>query len=409
MSDVIEENKKIKSFSNYEDLTQPAKSDDHKLNVYMNVFKNLAFVLDKHGAITDLNNSGAVLLDYQPEELKGKHFIELVSSKDKPIVSKAFQQLLSNHRFTSIEAHLLSKYGKQVIFELNGAALIENGSIVGVLGIGENITLLRSYEDQIHNLTVKLIEASRLIAIERNRSKYQKSFLDDLNRLKNEFISNISHELRTPLASIIGFSETILSDPNMSNEMRNEFNQIIFNEGKRLAKLIEDVLNVSKIEEGEMELGKSEFNIIELLKKIIKSNKENIEEKGIILTIDLPSEEIIVNADKMKLEQVYDGLLNNAIKFTDNGGRITVIAQNLFREFEVIISDTGSGIPKKDLPYIFEKFYKASTPGIELPGTGLGLALVKQIIDLHKGFIAVESEVNNGTTFIIKLPKGIKI
>jgi signal transduction histidine kinase len=98
-------------------------------------------------------------------------------------------------------------------------------------------------------------------------------------------------------------------------------------------------------------------------------------------------------------------LVNNAIKFTNPKGRVKVIAKNLFKEMEIIISDTGIGIPEGDIPFIFQKFYRVSRPGTEIPGTGLGLVFVKQIIDLHKGFITVQSEVGKGTTFAIKLPK----
>ncbi len=405
---IAEAKKPKKKVNKSEDLIHRMKLCEDKLNMFMETSEDMVFILDKYGTISEINNFGAAMLNYQTDELKGRHFIELISAKDKPLVSDAFQRLLSEHKFMSVEASLLSKYDNHIIFEFNGETLIEKGKIAGVLGVGKNITQLRSYENQIQDLNTKLIEARRLISIERNRSKHQKSFLDDLNRLKSEFVSNISHELRTPLASIIGFSETILSDPNMQNDMKIEFNEIIFNEGKRLAKLVEDVLDVSKIEGGEIELEKRELNIVDLLNEVIEENRPNFEKKKITLTTEITSDEVKVNADKIRIKQVFDGLLNNAIKFTNIGGRITLFAQNLFREFEIILSDTGSGIPEKDLPYIFEKFYRVSRPGIELPGTGLGLVFVKQIIDLHKGFISVESEVNKGTTFIIKLPKGIK-
>jgi two-component system phosphate regulon sensor histidine kinase PhoR len=127
-----------------------------------------------------------------------------------------------------------------------------------------------------------------------------------------------------------------------------------------------------------------------------------------VLTCDIPVNEIIINGDEEKLGLVFEGLINNAIKFTDSGGRIIVSAQSLYKEFEIIISDTGTGIPENDLPNIFDKFYRVRRPGKEIPGTGLGLVFVKQIVDLHKGLITVNSEVNMGTSFVIKLPKGIK-
>jgi len=228
--------------------------------------------------------------------------------------------------------------------------------------------------------------------------------LEELNRLKNEFVSNISHELRTPLASIIGFSETIDSDASMPDEMKKEFNKIILEEAKRLANLINDVLDISKIEGGKIVLNKTEFDINEVLIKCIEKARTAGAAKHITFSIDVPEEKNLVHADEERITQLFENLLANAVKFNLEGGRVSVLAQNLFREYEVIISDTGVGIPAKDLPFIFQKFYRVSRPGTEIPGTGLGLALVKQIVDHHKGLITLQSEENKGTTLIIKLP-----
>ena len=379
------------------------------LNTFFETSQDMVFELDNFGYFRRINPYGAAILDYDENELIGKHFMDLVSGKFKPIISQAFQEILKSNMIKNTESLLLSKEKREILFEINGKSIIIDGKIQGFLGIAKNITQLRYYEKKIDELNTKQIETERLIKIERSRSKQQRSFLEELNRLKSDFISNISHELRTPLASIIGFSESILSDPEMPAEMKNEFNQIILTEGKRLAKLVDDVLDISKIEDGKLELNKGECNIIKLIKDVIESNAENLENKDLTFTSELPDVKIILNADRDKLFQVFDGLINNAIKFTPKGGRVSVICQNLFKEFEVIVTDTGVGIPQKDIPYIFEKFYRVSRPGTEIAGTGLGLVFVKRIIDLHKGLITVQSEEKKGTSFIIKLPKSIKI
>src|ERR1035437_7569827 len=271
--------------------------------------------------------------------------------------------------------------------------------------VGKNTTQLRELTDEMENLRMKLIEANRIISIERQRANQRKSFLEELNKMKSDFVTNRSHELRTPLASIIGFSETIDSDPDMPDAMKTEFNSTILNEGKRLARLINDVLDISKLEGDAIDIVKSRFNVILILNEVIESQIKNAQAKNITLSRELPEEEVLIDADKERISQTIGRLLNNAVKFTNEKGRIKVIAKNLFNEFEIIISDTGIGIPEADLPYIFQKFYRVSRPGTEIPGTGLGLAFVKQIIYLHKGFITVQSEVGKGTTFAIKLPK----
>jgi PAS domain S-box-containing protein len=374
-------------------------------DIFLEASEDLIFLLDEKGCFIKVNDYGAASIDYEARELIGRHFTELVILKDRRSVSKSFQSILGEDKIITFETRMISKFGSEVLFEINGKTIRRKEKITGMFGVGRNITVLRNYEERISALNTMLVEAERLVEIERKRSKRQKSFLDELNRMKSEFVSNISHELRTPLASIIGFSETIASDPNMPQEMKSEFNNIILNEGKRLAKLINDILDISRIEGGQLQLNKAEFDIAKLLNEVIESNRVVIKEKGLSLTKEIPSDSVIVNADKERMTQVFNGLLNNAIKFTNPKGRIAIIAQTLYKEFEVVISDTGIGIPKRDLPYIFQKFYRVSRPGTEIPGTGLGLVFVKQVIDMHKGYISVQSEVDKGTTVIVKLPK----
>ena len=137
----------------------------------------------------------------------------------------------------------------------------------------------------------------------------------------------------------------------------------------------------------------------------MKKHKESIKNKNQHLTVELPDEEIYVEGDKERLGQMFNSLLNNAIKYTGKGGRISVFAHSLFKEFEVIITDTGIGIAKKDLPYIFQKYFSDNKSTEQSTGTGLGLVFVKQIVDLHKGSISIQSELNEGTTVIIRLNK----
>jgi signal transduction histidine kinase len=130
-----------------------------------------------------------------------------------------------------------------------------------------------------------------------------------------------------------------------------------------------------------------------------------LESKGLILSLEIPSEEIIIEVDEERLLQALDSIIDNSIKFTEKGGRIKVILNNLYREVEIVISDTGMGIPAKDLPYLFQKFFRVNRPDSDIPGAGMGLVFVKQIVDLHQGLINIQSEPNKGTTVLIKLLK----
>jgi PAS domain S-box-containing protein len=379
------------------------------MSVFFEASEEFLFVLDKHGIFQSVNEFGAAILDYELEEIIGKHFLDFVAVKNKNAAAKSFQSILASDSLVEFGVLLLGKFGDEMLIDINAKVLSNGKSIAGVIGIGRNITKLRNCESEIEELSTKLTEANRIASIERQRSVRQKSYLEELNRMKSEFVSNISHELRTPLASIIGFSETIASDPNMPEEMKEEFNRIILNEGKRLAKLVNDVLEVSRIEGGAIEISKNEFDLKKLIESVIDNQAKEIESKKIKLSVDIPHEPVMIIGDKERLTQVFNGLLNNAVKFTDPGGRITVSFQVLYKEVEIVIIDTGIGIPEKDLPFIFQKFYRVDRPGAEIPGTGLGLVFVKQILDLHRAFISVQSEVNKGTTVIVKLPKEIKL
>jgi PAS domain S-box-containing protein len=379
------------------------KKSDEKLSNLIEAADDLIFVLDKSGNFVSVNVNGALNLEYNPGEMKGKHFLNFIEDSNKQAIAKSFREILRVNSVVTFEAFFRSKYNKTIIFEVNARAILENSKVGGLIGIGRNVTAKRFDQEKMKDLNNKLIEANRLISIERDRAKQKVSILEELNHLKNEFVSNISHELRTPLASIIGFAETIDSDKNMPQELRDEFNQIILNEAKRLATLINDVLDISKIEEGKIDLVKNEFTFNEVITPLVEEYKRKSHEKGIVFRAEIPEQKVYLFADKNRIMQVLDNVLSNALKFTVQG-RITLMVQSMYRECEIIITDTGIGIPKKDIPFLFQKFYRVSRAGSEIPGTGLGLAFVKQIIDLHKGYVTIKSEENKGSTVVIKLP-----
>lgn len=382
---------------------------EESFKALLEISTDLVFILDKSGKIILVNEAGRLILEYSMEEIKGRHFLDFVDLDFSSSTADAFEEAIKTKNVTRFETMLVSKYDRQLAYEISVKLVYKNGKVAGLLGTGMSVGKLRYFETEIKKLKPKIVEANRLIKLERTRSKKHESLIEELNRLKSEFISNISHEFRTPLASIIGFSETIESDPDLPPEMKKEFNNVILNEGKRLAKLIKSVLDMSKIEGGNISLNRETVNVVDLLKKVIASNKEFAAQKNIELDFEHPADSVILEADKERLGEVFEALINNSIKFTNEYGRVKVISNNLFREAEIIVSDTGIGIPQKDLPYIFQKFYRVSRPGSEIPGTGVGLVFVKQMVDLHKGLITVQSEVGSGTSFIIKLPKNLKI
>ncbi|MHB8854754.1 MAG: sensor histidine kinase [Ignavibacteriaceae bacterium] len=401
----------LSKINNLKGINETEKAFSNGYQTKFETIKEIAgefiFFLDNEGYFTEVNSYGASSLDYDPTELTGRHFTELVSAKEQRKTAKSFQQILKKKKIVSFETIFISKFGNEVRYEIKCKPLVKDEEITGVIGAGRNISELRLYEDKLNDFDTRLKEAQRIISIERQRSKRQKSFLDELNNMKSDFVSNISHELRTPLASIIGFSETITSDLSMPDEMKTEFLNIILNEGKRLAKLVNDLLNISRFEEDNIHVVKSKFNIIQVLKDAINLNRNAINKKNITLTNEIFDENIILNADKGKIILVLDSIIKNALKQTKNEGRIFITAQSLYKEFEITVSDTGAGIPESELNSIFKKFQRVKFLDQTPEDTGLNLVFIKQIVDLHKGFIAIQSEVNKGTTVIIKLPRDL--
>ncbi len=386
------------------ELVLRLRRSEEKLRILFETADDLIFVLDQRGNFSSVNALGALSLEYLPEEMTGKHFISFIEDDQRSIIAVSFKELLKISKLVTFEAAFVTKFGKKLTFEINARPVYtQKNRFDGIVGIGRNVTSRIHDQEMMSDLNNKLIEANRIISIERDRVKQRISVLEELNHLKSEFVANISHELRTPLASIIGFSETIESDHDMPDSVRNDFNKIILTEAKRLAELINDVLDISKLEGGKVILNRSDFDPIDVLNEAVGNTRKYAEEKSIAIKEEYPDNNVIINADKERILQVFENILSNAVKFTAPGGRITIFARLRKNELEVIISDTGIGIPKKDLPHIFQKFYRVSRSDNSIPGSGLGLSLVKQIIDLHKGFITLKSEENNGTTVIMKL------
>ncbi len=396
--------------ANREEIIQPIDFEFYKNNFdpLCEVSNEFCFLLDREGYFIKINPCGASALDYEPQEMTGMHFIDLVSAKVKSETVKSFGDMIGTKSTAFFNSTFISKLGNEIMLDIIIKPLIKNGGIEGIIGAGKNITGFNSFKEKIKNLESKLLEAERIISTERMRSKRQKAFLDELNKMKMDFISNISHELRTPLASIIGFTETIFSEPDMESAMRNEFIETILTEGKRLAKLVNELLDISRFDNSKLEIAKSEFNITDLLNEVINANVKKIAEKNITLTRDLHDENVILNADKEKVFQALDGIIKNAVKYTSDDGRIYISSQSLFKEFEIIVSDTGAGISEKDLDSIFKKFQRVKFLDQEIEDTGLSLVFIKQIVDLHKGFITVQSNEKKGTSVIIKLPRELK-
>jgi two-component system, OmpR family, phosphate regulon sensor histidine kinase PhoR len=228
----------------------------------------------------------------------------------------------------------------------------------------------------------------------------------EIAQLKNDFVSNVSHELRTPLASIKAYVELLIDGEAQDENTKREFYEVIQNEANRLGRLIDNILNISKIESGLIKIDRKPQSLAVIVKDAIEVIGPQAERKQITIKEQLTPVFYQAMADRDMLYQAVLNLLSNAVKYTPEGGEVTVetSVDEARRKVITRVSDNGVGIPPKDLPFIFDKFYRAEANSRMAQGTGLGLSLVKHIIEtVHRGRIFVESQTGKGSCFGFEL------
>ena len=230
--------------------------------------------------------------------------------------------------------------------------------------------------------------------------------LGSVETLRTDFIANVSHELKTPLAVMQNYG-TMLQSPDLTDEKRIEYAKGITDNSRRLASLITNILKLNKLENQQIFPVPEHFDLSEQLCESLLQFEEIWEQKGIEIETDI-EDEININSDSELLSLVWNNLLSNAFKFTENGGTVSVTLTADESCATVKISDTGCGISAETGAHIFEKFYQGDTSHA-MKGNGLGLALVKRVVDIMNGEIAVESKVGMGSTFTVRLKRGDNI
>ncbi|HUB06137.1 MAG TPA: response regulator, partial [Myxococcales bacterium] len=286
--------------------------------------------------------------------------------------------------------------------------MLREGRIVGAMVIRrhtpgrvpqEIYDLLETFASQS---ALALINAQLYRQLER-----QSAALEVASRHKSEFLASMSHELRTPLNAIIGFSEVLLERMfGELNERQDDYLRDIWSSGKHLLELLNDILDLSKIEAGQMVLNRSEFAVRESLEHCLSMVRERALNQRILLNLEVDPQVGLLDADRLRFRQVVLNLLSNAVKFTPDGGRVDVRASLRDQDLVVEVVDTGPGVTAEDRQRIFDAFQQGARLPRQTEGTGLGLTLSKRILELHGGRIWVDSEAGQGSTFGIALPAG---
>ena len=355
-------------------------------------------VLDSDLRVLKANRSFYDSFRVTPGETIGNLIYDLGNRQwDIPRLRTLLEEILpQDNKFDDYEVeHVFSSIGHKVM--LLNARRIAQGEI------GSQLILLA-----IEDVTEKM-RLERELA-ERTRDAKKAQFeAESATMAKSDFLANMSHELRTPLNSIIGFSE-VLEDQLLGtlNESQRENVMYILKAGRHLLSLINDILDLSKVESGKMELDVEPVSLQELLDASLIMHREKALRHGITLDLQIEHDTtIMIEADSRKLKQILFNLLSNAVKFTPDGGQVRVLSKEIngAQDIEISIRDTGIGIKKEDLPKLFKEFSQlASAYDKKYEGTGLGLALTKKLVELHGGRIWVESEFGKGSLFAFVIP-----
>jgi len=333
--------------------------------------RDAVVVIDDQDRLVMANEPAARLLGFNAAEARGRPVMEVCGDKHQDFIEFLHQSAQSGVEGTRREMEF-TLTDQPLVFDTIVSCVYEGQKVSGVVAV-------------LHDIT---------------REK-------EVSQMKNDFVSHVSHELKTPLASITAYSEMLVDGEADDEATRKEFYEIIQTQAQRLNRLIEDILNISRIESGLIKVTKEPVSLAILIEQQMSMIQKYAEEKSITVSRQTPIIFDQVHADKDMLSQVIVNLLSNAIKYTPPGGsvRIATEVDEAAGRVRVTVTDTGVGIPEEELSRLFGKFYRVAANNKHAKGTGLGLNLVKQIIEkVHNGRVFVTSKVGVGSTFGFELP-----
>jgi PAS domain S-box-containing protein len=377
-------------------VEEEIKKSESRYRLLFDSSADILVQIDEKGKIIDANRRVLDIAGYRKEDVVGRKISALSDMFTKKSVALMAANFIK--RKLGIPINVYEVEGRDVggrpkFYEIRAAVLkTSDGENMGELAILHDITERRQAEELLKKQTRGLEEANEK--------------LRELDRMKSNFLSNVSHELRTPLASIKGFTETIIREKDMDENNRQEFLNIIKEESDKLSTLINRLLNLSRLEIGKVKLKKEKIDLVAVIREVIASFGTQARLKELTLIGELPKNLPPIYADPENIKEVLAQLLDNSIKYTEKEGTIRVSVRDQDRNILVSVADTGVGIPGDMLPHIFDMFYKVERPAEQAEGIGMGMALVKYIVEAHGGRIKAESEVGKGSEFIITLPRG---
>ena len=345
------------------------------------------FLLDADGRVATWNAGAERIKGYRAEEIIGKHFSCFYLDEDKALErpAKTLNDALV-HGQSQDEGWRVRKDGQRFWARVTISRVLDrDGHLLGFSKVTRDRTERRKME----------------LALREKNIELQKTV-----EARDLFLANMSHELRTPLNGIIGFAEFLADEkPGPVSPKQKEYLEDILHSGKHLLHVINDVLDLAKVEAGKMELSSEAFSIAKAIDDVYAALELTAQKKLLQIRIQLDPDFDQVTLDRNRFKQVLYNLFSNAVKFTDEGGSVEVVTDKIDKNhFRLVVADTGIGIKPEDLKRLFKEFEQINPGQRQGQGTGLGLALTRRIVELQSGTIDVESEFGRGTKFTIVLP-----
>nr|WP_155706983.1 ATP-binding protein [Gloeocapsopsis dulcis] len=349
-------------------------------------------VTDAVGTIREANRAAATMLNVPQQFLLGKPLINFIPYEKRSAFRIRLQQLCNTERMQEWEVRFFPRHGTGFDAALTVATIRDNdGNATGWRWLMRDITTRKQAEAKLRNIELQNLQ------------------LQETARIKAYFLAVMSHELRSPMNAIIGFSQLLLRNPHdrLSPQQENMMQRIL-NSGRHLLRLIDEVLDFSKLQAGRLELQPEEFNLAELISTITQEMHPLFAQKNLQLHLQFNLQNSVIFNDQYRLRQVLINLLSNAIKFTDIGSVDIEVCELPADRIAIAVKDTGIGIAEADIQHIFAEFRQANQTLVrQHGGTGLGLAITEQIVKLMHGAIAVTSQLGQGSTFRVEIPRRV--
>jgi PAS domain S-box-containing protein len=360
----------------------------------------VVYLYDEQRRFLRWNDNFLRVTGYTADEMQSMHPLDFFSADDRPLAEARIADVFA-HGEAVVEAAFVTKDGRHIPYLFTGRRLAFDG-YHALVGMGIDISERKRADHALERARDLLTST-----VEERTAELRTALVraESADRLKSAFLATMSHELRTPLNSIIGFTGIVLQElaGPLSGEQKTQLG-MVRGSARHLLELINDVLDISKIEAGQMVVQLAPFDLVASLTRVVASVQPQADKKQLALSTDAPSEPLIVVSDRRRVEQIMLNLINNAIKFTDRGS-VRVEIATIAHHVVVRVIDTGTGIDAADLVTLFQPFHQIDT-GLtrQHDGTGLGLAICRRLATLLNGQIAVASERDRGSTFTLSLP-----